>query len=79
MRPETFFVKYISVHNCFLHFSERWLEKFKDANNMVSFPDNHIVLFVITSREFAIAKRCCVRIVGLAIVLCSVKGNVRLL
>ena len=44
MRAETFFVKYISVHNCFLHFSERWLEKFKDTNNLVSFSDEHSVV-----------------------------------
>ncbi|KDR12608.1 Peroxisome biogenesis factor 1 [Zootermopsis nevadensis] len=32
MRDETFSVKYISVHNCFLHFSERWLEKLKGTD-----------------------------------------------
>jgi hypothetical protein len=36
MRDETFSVKYISVRNCFLRFSERWLEKLKDTNALVS-------------------------------------------
>jgi len=43
------------------------------------FPRQTFSFVAVTSREFAVAKRGCVRIAGLAMVLCSVKGNLLLL
>jgi hypothetical protein len=67
MRAETFFVKYISVHNCFLHFSERWLGKFKDTNSLVSYPYKRNWVVIRTKSKLAIAEGGGVKTPGLAL------------